>query len=457
METTQPDRQITTIMAALPRWTRLGAIWVALGLVALGGVLAWLALALRPPASHLVFLALTLAACAATSFAIGGLVLRLLEARSLSVRVTLAIPALVAAAVIALNIIVAARLMFISVVDSQLLLAFLAFGIFLALALSLSISHRLASALRQMEQGAQRIAAGEYQFRLPTSDLAGPLEVKRMAGWFNHMSESIQDAFARREAAERQRNYLLAALSHDMRTPLATARAMVESIDDGVVSDPATIQRYHRVIRAEMAHLSALIDDVFELSRIASGTLALDCGATQIGDLISDLLEATREQAGRCDVRLTGEVDPGTPLAWADARQIYRVLHNLVQNALRYTPPGGTILVRADRLNDRISISVADSGVGIAPADLELIFEPAFRGEASRSRPIAQPGERAPAGGGFGLAIARGIVVAHGGSIRAQSPLPETLRQTLALPHDASGTLIEFTLPASSPQRSAHA
>jgi signal transduction histidine kinase len=439
METTQP--RATVDGATGNAWLREISAWVGLMVAALGLALLWLVVMLHPPASHVAQFAVILALSGAVSLGIGGAALRVLDATTpFGAHTKFAIPALLAAVVIALNTFVAARLMFISVADSLVLLAFLAFGACLALAMTASA--RLVRALRGVEQSARRIADGDYGARVRTAGLEGLPELEQMGEWFNHMAASVQDAFARRDAAEAQRALLLTALSHDMRTPLATSRAMIESIDDGIVRDPATVQRYHHAIRAEMTHLSALIDNVFDLARIEAGTLVLRREPLVLGDLISDLLEAAHEQAERRQIHLTGAVADGLPLIQADTQQIYRVLANLVQNALRHTPAGGWVSIQGRRAGTQIVVEVADTGEGIPPDDLAHIFALAFRGEASRVR---RPEGEGGTGGGFGLAIARGIIEAHGGTIQACSPLPAEHRPPdLPVP---CGTLIRFTLP----------
>lgn len=435
-------------------WLPYAARWLLVGLAALVVALVGLVVALRPPGEHIAYMAASLAVSGLVSIAIGGAGLWLVDVAQInSVRLKFAIPSMLAALVIALNALVAARLMFISVVDSQLLIAFLVFGVCLALVLSSSVAGSMARAIRRIELGARRIAAGEYSERLHEERLGGIQELAQLAHWFNQMATSVQDAFTRREAAEANRRQVLAALSHDVRTPLTAMRAMIEAIDDGVVSDPEAVRRYHSTIRAEMRHLSALIDDLFELSRIEAGTVPLDRAALNVEDLISDALEASHEQAERAWVTLTGQIAGELPVVQADARQVYRVVANLVQNALRYTPAGGVIVLRAAREQAQVVVEVIDTGEGIAAHDLPYIFEPAYRGEPSRKRHTSVNAAQTSGGTGLGLAIARGLVEAHGGTIRALSPLPPDLlalvkahAPDVTLP-GLAGTVVSFTLP----------
>jgi signal transduction histidine kinase len=380
------------------------------------------------------------------------------------IRLKVAVPPFLAALVIALNVLLIAKLMFISTEDGQLLLAFLTFGIAAAALLSFSIASRMTKSIRGLGAGAMRLAEGNYSFRIEETANSGEDELSQLTHWFNQMADSVQSAFERQKAAECERKQVVAAVSHDLRTPLASVRAMIEAIDDGIVTDPATLQRYHHAIRTELRHLTTLLDDLFELSRIESGALSLERACLSIEDLISDALEATHELAEQAQIRLVGQVDDRLPTVHIDARQIHRALANLLQNAIRHTPAGGLIVIRAARLpqedidtssnlGSSIMIQVIDSGEGIAAKDLPHIFDRTYRGEASRHRIHSHNDDTitATTSAGLGLAITRGIIEAHGGQITAESPLsPATValvnrvtERELSTP----GTLLSFTVP----------
>jgi signal transduction histidine kinase len=209
------------------------------------------------------------------------------------------------------------------------------------------------------------------------------------------------------------RRNLIAWAGHDLRTPLASIRAIVEALADGVVDDPATQDRYLRTAQREIQSLSLLIDDLFELAQIEAGGLRLELSPNSISDLISDTMESFSELAARRQVTLAGSAGPGVDPVFMDVQQIGRVLSNLVGNALRHTPPGGAVQVDARRAAGGVEVAVRDSGEGIDARDLPHIFERFYRGEKSRSR--------ATGGAGLGLAIAKGIVEAHGGRIGVKS------------------------------------
>jgi len=445
---------------------RLSVRWLLITLVALALTLGLLVILTRPSPDHLAQLALTMGLTGLASLAIGELALWALPFAPFGgVQLKLAIPPLLTAAVIAFNVAILSRQMFITVTDGQLLLAFLLFGVSLALAIAYSIAHEMSRSIARIEEGARRIAGGDYAFQLDTTKTRGGDEIARLASWFDQMAASVRQAFLERQRADAERRQVITAVSHDLRTPVASVRAMIEAIDDGVVNDPEAVRRYQRAIRAEMRHLSLLMDDLFDLSQLESRTLVLRRESVDLGDLVSDTLEACRELAEQSGVRLEGQVEGDVGAVWLDPRQMYRVLSNLTLNALRYTPSDGVVLLRAKRQVgtdgvDQAFVQVIDSGVGIAAGDLPHVFERSFRGEVSRRREQEMPesassGSRS-SGSGLGLAIAREIVEMHGGRIWAISPLPPELAAFVQCApqstpshgdEPAAGTAIIWSLP----------
>jgi signal transduction histidine kinase len=214
------------------------------------------------------------------------------------------------------------------------------------------------------------------------------------------------------EAARRQ---LVAAASHDLRTPLASLRLLVESIDDGVATGE-TRDRYLAEIRTHVAVLSDLIDDLFELSRIEAGDISWTMHHVELGELIDDTVAAMRAPAAERGVRISAELPDGGIVAQANAEKVQRVLFNLIQNAIRHTPADGSVTVRARPLGEAVEIEVDDEGEGI-PAEVGgRVFEAFYRGDASRGED----------GAGLGLAISKAIVEAHGGHIWLEPREPGT-------------------------------
>lgn len=218
-----------------------------------------------------------------------------------------------------------------------------------------------------------------------------------------------------RREIEDARRQLVAAASHDLRTPLASLRLLVESIDDGVATGE-TRERYLREIRTHVGVLSDLIDDLFELSRIEAGDISWTMRRVELRDLIGDTVAAMRAPAAERGVKIAAELPPGDVAARANAEKVQRVLFNLIQNAIRHTPADGSVTVRARSGARGVEVEVADSGEGIAAGEGERVFEAFYRGDAAR-------GEE---GAGLGLAISRAIVEAHGGRIWLEDGSPGT-------------------------------
>ncbi|MDQ3945826.1 MAG: hybrid sensor histidine kinase/response regulator [Actinomycetota bacterium] len=185
---------------------------------------------------------------------------------------------------------------------------------------------------------------------------------------------------------------------------------MAEALEDGVVSDPDTVARYHRQLGLEVDRLAGLVDDLFELSRTQAGVLELHLEPVALGDLISDALAGAAPVAQAKGVRLEGRLDGHPPELALSTPKVARALRNLLENAIRHTPADGAVRVEAGVDEGHAYVAVADACGGIPQPDLDRVFDGAFRGEATRS-----PGHGS--GAGLGLAIARGMVEAHGGEL----------------------------------------
>jgi len=210
-----------------------------------------------------------------------------------------------------------------------------------------------------------------------------------------------------RTAAEATRRQLVAAVSHDLRTPIASLRLMVEAVDDGIV-DEETRRRYLATMQTHIHSLSAMIDDLFELSRIEAGDIDWSMRQVELALLVDETVEAMRPEAGakgvEIDTQLAEELS-----ARADPEKIQRVLFNLIRNAIRHTPADGSVTVRAEAGRGEVEIEIADTGDGNPASEREQVFDVFFRGGADASR--------ASDGAGLGLAVSRAIVETHGGRI----------------------------------------
>jgi len=311
--------------------------------------------------------------------------------------------------------------------DRDLLVLLLGYALAIGLVFAVVVSASLGARLAAVRAGAARMAAGDLAARVP---VGGERELAELGAAFNTMAEQLEAAFARQREMEEARQHLIAAVSHDLRTPLASLRVMVEAIADGVAHDPATIRRYVGAMERETISLGRLIDDLFEMARLDAGQVTLRLESSPIGVLIAETLETMEAQATRQGIELRHRLDPAVPPVLIDPDRVQRVLYNLVQNAIRYTPADGTVLVETVDRGAEVQISVRDTGEGIAAADLPRVFDRFYRGDTARSRDTANASGNA----GLGLAIARRLVETHGGRMWVAQP-PE------------GGSVFSFTLP----------
>ena len=309
-----------------------------------------------------------------------------------------------------LNVWLTARLMFASQHDLLLATILLLFAGGIAMVLGYFLSSAVTERIRRLDQAAKEIQSGNLSVRIPVT---GNDEVARLARTFNQMAVQLEQSNANQRALEDLRRDLVAWAGHDLRTPLAGVRVLVEALADGIIDDPATSRRYLQQARKQIDHLSLLIDDLFQVSQLDAGGIPLNLEPASLADLISDTLENFSGLAARQNILLSGSASSDIDPIKMDVQRIGRVLSNLVDNALRYTPSAGTVSIQAELVAGTVRVTVQDSGEGISPDDLPHVFDRFYRGEKSRNR--------ATGGTGLGLAIARGIIEAHGGQIGVDS------------------------------------
>lgn len=340
----------------------------------------------------------------------GGLVLRLLRRRS--IRWLVGGLAVVPVLSVLASVLVVARAMFLSPHDLDVLVSIIVASGVGGLLVALVLGRSMTRGAGELARAAHTMSSGTYQ--PPSGDL--PAELDAVAAQLQQSDEQLRDARQREIALEESRRELVAWVSHDLRSPLAGVRAMAEALEDGVVSTPEDCARYYAGIRREADRLSVMVDDLFELSRIHARALRLVVEQVGVEDLVSDLLASADPLARSKGVRLLGSADPGAAVA-VDARELSRALHNLLANAIRHTPSDGTVSVTASVVDGHACFAVEDACGGIPEADLERVFDVAFRGVAART-------PTADSGAGLGLAIARGIVQAHAGQIEVRNTGP---------------------------------
>jgi signal transduction histidine kinase len=279
-----------------------------------------------------------------------------------------------------------------------------------AVAAALSLARSVTSALTPLRRAAAAVASGDLAARAPET---GPRELAEVAAAFNDMAANVEELFD-------ARIQFVAWASHDLRTPIASMRAMLEALEDGLASP----ERYLTALQDQVRALGALVDDLFELARLDAGVLQIELQEAEVAELVGSCVRSLEAEANTRGVTLAAQVEPGLRARCAPEK-VERVLFNVLRNSLRHTPSDGAIAVRAEPLDASVRLTVEDTGEGLEPESLRRMFDHFWRGDRSRT------GD----GAGLGLAIARGLVEAQGGRIWAEN-------------RAEGGARISFTLPA---------
>jgi len=328
--------------------------------------------------------------------------------------------------VVLLDLWLLARFLFVDTLYFPLVVTMMVFAGLTAVSFGYFASRAMIVRLLQLAEAASEVAQGNFETRL---DIRGKDEIAYLLKRFNEMASDLQAVDEQKKHLEQTRRDLIAWVSHDLRTPLTSMRVMIEALADGVIVDEATQSRYLQTSLAEISHLSHLIDDLFELAQLDVRYLQLDYCDTPIRELVSDTIGSMIEKAKRKNITLSGTVESNIDLIQMAPDKIQRVLKNLVDNAIKYTPEHEAISIHVRRVDaDLIEVDVHNTGVLIPEESLPNVFKSFYRGEKSRAQTDAGRGT------GLGLAIAQGFIQAHGGKIWAMST-----------PED--GTTFRFIIP----------
>ncbi|MFG2603441.1 sensor histidine kinase [Streptomyces sp. NPDC048514] len=354
------------------------------------------------------------AGAAATGLAGAG-VLRLIRRRSLTASLT--VVAAVGVVAMLTGTLAVAWAMFLSPHDLTVVTTVVAMAAAVSLATALLLGRWVVARSRELAEAARRFGDGG-EFAAPAAPATAELAAlsRQLAATSARLAESRE----RERALETSRRELVAWISHDLRTPLAGLRAMSEALEDGVAADP---DRYLKQMRTEVERLNDMVGDLFELSRIHAGTLPLSPTRISLYDLIGDALAGADPLAREHGVRLVGDRVEPLPVE-VDGKEMSRVLGNLLINAIRRTPPDGTVAIAAERTHEGVLLSVTDGCGGIPEEDLPRVFDTGWRGTDARTP---------PAGAGLGLAIVRGIVEAHRGRATVRN-IPGGCRFEVTIP-----------------------
>ena len=331
--------------------------------------------------------------------------------------------ALVAAVAALANLWALTSSMFVSDHDATLLGVLLVYAAAAGVAAALVLARSSSAALERLSAAANEIGAGRLDVRV--GDLGAGPELGALAATIDESAGRLAAAREREREVESTRRDLMTAVSHDLRTPLASLRAMVEAIDDGVVDDRPSLQRYAGEMRHSVAQLVTMVDDLFELAQLDAGAIEAETRRARLDEVVRSAVGAVELEARGKGLRLESRLDGAGDVACSP--RMVRVLQNLLANAVRHTPADGTVRVEARLEADLLRVTVTDSGEGIAADDLPRVFEPFYRGDPARSGP----------GAGLGLALAKRIVETLGGRITAESDSAAGSRFEVDLPLDA--------------------
>ncbi|XAS68844.1 HAMP domain-containing sensor histidine kinase [Micrococcaceae bacterium Sec5.7] len=366
--------------------------------------------------------------------AISLLVLRALRRTSFAVQICVVVLATVA--VLTAGMVSAFNAMFISARDLEAMWYILGIASVAAVAISLVLGARVSRNASALSEAARSIGRGESPGR-PVPVMGA--ELTALAGELELSGRRLEESRQREAAVEMSRRELVSWISHDLRTPLASMRAMAEALEDGMASD---VSGYHRKIIAQTDQMAVMVNDLLELSKIQAGTLRLTSEPLDLYDLASDAIADLAPLAAQRKITLDGGGDREC-LALADGPSMGRAVRNVLLNAIIYSHPGSGVNVAVGRDGEHAFVAVTDSCGGIAPEDLPHVFETGWQRNAARSRAGFADGNGPDAtrysGAGVGLSMVAGIVRAHGGSVTVEN-VDGGCRFALRLPADGTVT-----------------
>ncbi len=300
------------------------------------------------------------------------------------------------------------RQMLISDHDRQVVLIVTTAAAVVSLLVALVLAVALTRWSRHLREDVRRVGDGGSV----STERRGPAEFRELSSELSAANDRLAEAREREQRLEESRRELVSWVSHDLRTPLAGIRVMAEALEDGMAADPP---RYHRQIRGEVDRMVAMVDDLFELSRIHAGQLVVEPQLVVLGDLVSEAIAAADPVARARSVSLGGEVPHGLQVA-ADPAGLTRVLANLIVNAIRHTPADGTVHIDARPVQGGVELAVTDGCGGITDEARARVFDVGYRGTSART-PDNPTQDVHSSRAGLGLAIVKGIVEAHRGMV----------------------------------------
>ncbi|MCR2805847.1 sensor histidine kinase [Paenibacillus soyae] len=284
-----------------------------------------------------------------------------------------------------------------------LLLAFFIIG--------MRMRKQLLTPLERMSRATRQIGQGDWDgLQLPPSAIR---EIGEVRDGFEMMVNGLQDAHRKQATLEEERRFVIAAVAHDLRTPLFALRGYLDGLEQGIARSPEQVAKYVAVCKEKSAQLDRLVEDLFTFTRMEYVETELCKETADFLDIVQQSVDSLEPQARQKQVSIVADFQAEECAVMADAHLMERAISNLLDNAVRHTPAHGRIVVHVRREAERASFTIQDSGPGFSPEELERIFEPLYRGEQSRNR--------ATGGAGLGLTISQRIIRKHGGKLSADN------------------------------------
>ncbi len=398
---------------------RLGTAAFAAAVTAVGALATLiLAAALGMPGEDLGSLAVSLAPALILSVIAATVAAKLLEGSSIRRRT---LGAVAVASLVGLgNLLILGALMYLDSDAAGHLAVLLLYSAAAGAGAALALTRSTTLAVNELSATARRLGDGDLDARI--GPIVAEPELTELARTLDDMAVRLQASIERERDLEAHRLDMITAASHDLRTPLASLRAMIEAIEDGIVPEGLERDRYMAEMGKSVDSLTNLTDDLFELVKLEAGAIEADAEQARLGDAAAAALALVEGAALEKGIKVRAEL--GDAAESLCSPRIARVVQNLVQNAIRHTPPGGMVAIRAQRTTGGISLVVEDDGEGIPPEIIDKVFEPFWRGDSARSSK----------GSGLGLTLVKRIVEGLGGEISVSSPPRGGARFAVILP-----------------------
>jgi signal transduction histidine kinase len=283
-------------------------------------------------------------------------------------------------------------------------------AIFAIIFVAFQVGRNVIRPLESMSRAALQIAEGDLDFKLAKSKAVEIIQVRNA---FEVMVDGLRNSFAERQKLEDERIFFIGAIAHDLRTPLFSLRGYLDGMEQGIASTPEKVAHYIAVCKEKAAHLDRLVSDLFAFTRLEYMEQTLQSEDFNLLEVLDKTVSSMVHRARQKGIALEAEL-PDTPcLVTGDPHLLERAITNLLDNALRYTPNNGKVIIDLQRQSEKMVIKIRDTGPGFDPDDLGHIFEPMFRGDTSRNLTTG--------GAGLGLTIARRIFRLHGGELHAEN------------------------------------